>query len=107
MRSAAHPPTFGLAVYPSPTFLDLPREIRNKIYWEALVVSRPITVSSNSIHIEYSEKTTKYNMEGQVTTIHQTYTCLSRDAVLDKIAFGLLRCHPLISAESAITFYVV
>jgi hypothetical protein len=40
-----------------------------------------------------------------VTTIHQTYTCLSRDAVLDKVAFGLLRCHPLISAESAVTFY--
>lgn len=40
-----------------------------------------------------------------MTTIHQTYTVASRDAVLDKVAFGLLRCHPLVSSESAVTFY--
>ncbi|KIM99874.1 hypothetical protein OIDMADRAFT_55771 [Oidiodendron maius Zn] len=91
----------GLAVYPSVTFLHLPREVRDQIYYEALVVSRPITVSSmtveDPVHVEYTETKQK--------TISQKYIIEGRDQILEEITLGLLRCQKQVSSEASVTFY--
>ena len=92
----------GLAIYPSLTFLDLPREVRDQIYYQALVTSGPITVSSVTVndpsHIQYDTETKQ-------RTISQKYTIEGRDPVLDEITLGLLRCQSLVSSEAAVIFY--
>lgn len=91
----------GLAVYPSTTFLDLPREIRDRIYYQALVVSEPITVSSVTV----GDPSTQHDEETKQKIVSQAYTIEGRDPILDQIALGLLRCQSTVSSEAAVTFY--
>ena len=92
----------GLAVYPRPTFLDLPREVRDQIYYEALVVSRPITVSSITVGLPGS---IEYNTETKQKTISHKCIIEGRDEILNDITHGLLRCQKQVSSEAAVTFY--
>lgn len=92
----------GLAVYPSVTFLDLPREVRNQIYYEALVVSRPITVSSIIVGLPGP---IEYNTETKQKTISHKCIIEGRDEILNDITHGLLRCQKQVSSEAAVTFY--
>lgn len=94
----------GLAIYPSRTFLDLPREVRDQIYYRALIASGPITVSSITIDCP---RNTKYNTETKQKTISQKYTIDGKDPILDEITLGLLRCQSLVSSEAAAAFYQI
>jgi hypothetical protein len=91
----------GLAVYPSVTFLDLPREVRDQIYYEALVVSRPITVSSMSVEFPVYAKCT----ETKQKCISQECIIEGRDQILEEITLGLLQCQKQVSSEASVTFY--
>lgn len=91
----------GLAVYPSTTFLDLPREIRDRIYYGALVLWQPITVSSVTV----KDPTTTHSEETKQKTVSQAYIIEGRDPILDQVPLGLLWCQSTVSSEAAITFY--
>lgn len=90
----------GLAVSTTACFLDLPREIRDRIYFDALVSSRPITISSVTLH--GSQCT--YNDANQ-TVISRAYTIEGQDPILQQLATSLLFCHPTIASEAAKNFY--
>jgi hypothetical protein len=90
----------SLAVYPSTTFLDLPGEIRGRIYYDAPIASRPITVSSVAIHEHESRQN-----DAKQTIISQECIVEGRDPILDQIATSLLRCHLTIAPEAAAFFY--
>jgi hypothetical protein len=92
----------GLAIYPSLSFLDLPREVRNQIYYEALVVSRPITVSSVTVD---DPSYVQHTPETKQKTVSQKYTIEGRDSILDEITPSLLRCQSQVSSEATTTFY--
>jgi hypothetical protein len=93
----------GLAIHPSLTFLDLPREVRNQIYYDTLVASRPITVSSVTID---DPGRVQYTTETKQKIVSQKYTIEGRDPILDEITLSLLRCQsPLVSSEATVTFY--
>lgn len=88
----------GLSIYPCVTFLDLPREIRDRIYYNALVAIRPITVWSGSRDFSYSE-----TLGRKVTT--KTCTVEAKDPVLDLLATGLFQCNTIITHEALEIFY--
>lgn len=88
----------GLSIYPCITFLDLPREIRDRVYHDALVAIGPITVWSGSRDVSYSEALGKRVMT-------KTYTVEAKDPVLDLLATGLFRCNTIVAREALEIFY--
>lgn len=88
----------SLAKYPSTTFLDLPREIRDQIYYGALVSSDPITVWSGRCDWSFTTKDRKHAMV-------QTITVDPIDPILKQLALGLLSCSRRIAPEAIATFY--
>src|SRR5580700_5133958 len=90
----------GLAAYSAVCFLDLPREIRDRIYYDALVASRPITVSSITIHShEIRQNDTKR------IVVSREYTVEGKDPIFKEMSTNLLWCHPIIAPEAATCFY--
>lgn len=75
----------GLVKYPTTTFLDLPREIRDQIYHNGLVSSDPLTVWSGHYHRDYRKKNGKVEMK-QTTTVEPI------DPNLKQLTRGLLYC---------------
>lgn len=79
-----------LAIYPGPTFVSLPLEIRNKIYGLLLVASKPITVYSKPPNPPAEEQ-----LQGP----------RGRYLKVAALTFGLLRVNKMISIEAAAVFY--
>jgi len=84
--------------YPAPGFLDLPSELRIKIYGHLLVASEPITICSRTSEEEISD------YRGTVS-LRSLSTAKIRPTVLDHLTLGLLECSRQISYEAAATFY--
>jgi hypothetical protein len=91
------------------TFLDLPRELRDRIYSEALVSPNPITVCS--ITVESYEDKSRFNddwdKDDKGRRVHEDkYILASNNAALfEELAFRLLRASKTIASEAALTFY--
>lgn len=79
----------SLTIYPGPTFMSLPREIRNKIYRLLLVASEPIVVYSTPVDPPAMEQ------------LHTPRTYLK----VAHLTFGLLRVNKMISTEASAIFY--
>lgn len=88
----------GLNIYPSVTFLDLPLEIRDRIYQDLLVSPRPILVFSGQHH-ESLESHNGREIMTAITTIEPV------DSILQELTLGLLSCSRQIAAEAAASFY--
>jgi hypothetical protein len=88
----------GLSIYPCVTFLDLPREIRDQVYYDALVATGPITVWSGSRDFSSGE------ISGRMVST-ETYTVEPKDTVLDSLATGLFRCNTIVAHEALEIFY--
>ena len=88
----------GLSVYPAPDFLDLPSEVRIKIYGHLLVASEPITVCSRTSEEEPSD------FRGNVS-LKSWSKAKTHAAALGHLTLGLLLCNRQISYEAAATFY--
>jgi len=82
-----------LSIYPAITFLDLTREIRDCIYHEALVASRPIIVwqANHNAHI--------------FDSMGKRITADGKDSILDDFGYHLLYCSRMIGREAAEVFY--
>lgn len=89
------------------SFLDLSRELRDRIYSEALISPGPITVCSMTVDSDGPDTLMDpgwVNVRGR--TIHQdTYIIAPRAAVLEDLALGLLRASKTIASEAATTLY--
>lgn len=90
--------SLGLSIYPAPGFLDLPSELRIKIYGYLLVASEPITICSRTSKEELSEP------PGNVS-LRSCSTAKTVPAVLGSLTLGLLYCNRQISYEAAATLY--
>lgn len=88
----------GCLSAPSPTFLDLPSELRLKIYGHLLVASEPIIVCSLTPEKEV------LHMRGNVM-LRSCGTTNIIPAVLGRLTLGLLYCNRQISHEAAAAFY--
>ncbi|KAN0102186.1 hypothetical protein V8E51_012696 [Hyaloscypha variabilis] len=90
------------------TFLDLSRELRDRIYSEALISPNPITVCSMTVdsHEEYPLMDPDWFKDDEGRTIHEDkYIIASKAAVLKELAFGLLRASKTIASEAAVVLY--
>jgi hypothetical protein len=96
------------------TFSSFPPEIRDEIYFHALVASQPITVCSMSSHSSrsYDDKERcrphddkLYDSTRKIIVTH-TYTIAPRDPLLTTLATGLLIiCNAVVAKEAARIFY--
>jgi hypothetical protein len=76
----------GLTIYPGPTFVSLPLDIRNKIYGLLLIASQPVAVCSKPLGEQFGDPRETYPKVAALT-------------------FGLLRVNKMISVEAAAVFY--
>lgn len=90
------------------TFLDLPRELRDRIYSTALISPNPITVCSMTVD-SYENNTLidpDWFKDDEGRIIHEDkYIIASKAAILKELAFGLLRASKTIAREAAVVLY--
>lgn len=91
----------GLTISPAKGFLDLPRELRDKIYHYSLVASEPIVVWSGRCGYDLNET---HDSSGTLT-VTSSKVVKAKSAVLDNLALGLPRCCRQISREAAHILY--
>ena len=89
----------SLSISPRPSFLDLPRELRDRIYYYSLVASGPITVWSGT-----HEEDEYTNFHGDMTSRSVETVDISM-SVIDRSAVSLIRCNRQVSREAAAMFY--
>jgi hypothetical protein len=89
------------------TFPNLPRELRDRIYSEALISPNPITVCSMTVEShENSLMEPEWFKDDKGRTIHEAmYIIDSKAALLEELAFGLLRASKTIASEVAVVLY--
>ena len=90
----------GISVSPEVGFLDLPRELRDKVYHHSLSVSEPIEVWDGSL-VEY-EVTVR--SPGEMTR-KTTQTVRTYCDILGYMAFNLLMSNRQLRSEAAPVFY--
>ncbi|KAL5329457.1 hypothetical protein ACEPPN_002969 [Leptodophora sp. 'Broadleaf-Isolate-01'] len=88
----------GLIRYTAPTFLDLPRELRDRIYYHALVLPDPITVCS----MEYDW--TPISKDGKISLV-ETVTLDTSNPTNMPPALGMLSCNRQLVTEAVAIFY--
>ncbi|KAH6723702.1 hypothetical protein BKA61DRAFT_586950 [Leptodontidium sp. MPI-SDFR-AT-0119] len=88
----------GLIRYAAPTFLDLPRELRDRIYYHALVSPDPITVCS----MEYDWMTTL--KDGKISLV-ETVTLDTSNPTNMPPTLAMLSCNRQLATEAAVVFY--
>ena len=84
----------GLSISPRPTFLDLPRELRDQVFYYSLVTPEPITVWLGTSQAPWNRSEGNHTVATSSSTDTQLTTLLS-----------LLRCHRTVASEAATTFY--
>jgi hypothetical protein len=93
------------------TFLDLSRELRDRIYSEALTSPNPIIVCSINIdsyedHSLMARMEPDYFKDDEGRMIHEDkFIIASKAALLKELAFGLLRASKTIANEAALALY--
>ena len=91
----------GLTIYQKPSFLDLPREIRDEVYRYSLVDSKFITIWNGKQTIESPDLG-----ESSERCSESTSTFLETTAVkFHDLALGLLRCNRTVASEACVVFY--
>lgn len=91
----------SLSISQAKGFLDLPRELRDKIYYHSLVISEPIVV--------WSGRRQGYDDERRDPSGTMTFTTprtiQPKSAVIDHLALSLLLCNRQVSREAAYILY--
>lgn len=90
------------------TFLDLSPELRSRIYSEAFISLNPIIVCSITVdsHEQHSLMDPDWFKDSEGRTTHEEkYIIVSKAAVLEELAFGLLRTSKTIASEAAFVLY--
>ncbi|KIM94047.1 hypothetical protein OIDMADRAFT_149516 [Oidiodendron maius Zn] len=90
------------------TFLDLPRELRDRIYSTALISPNPITVCSMTVdsHENNTLMDPDWFKDDEGRIIHDDkYIIASKAAILEELAFGLLQASKTIASEAAVVLY--
>jgi len=90
----------SLSISPRQGFLDLPREVRDKVYCYSLSASEPIIVW----HGRYGWDDDKYDSSGSLT-MRSWKTVKAKSATLDHLALSLLSCNRQVSHEAASILY--
>lgn len=90
----------GLSVSPRRSFLELPRELRDKIYRYSLIESEPITVWSGT----HGEDEEIPNPPG-IFTLRSWKTVDTNVTTLDRSTLSLLWCNRKVACEAAATLY--
>jgi hypothetical protein len=88
----------SLIKYTSVSFLDLPREIRNQIYYHVLFLPDPITVCS--MHYEYTTE----SRDGR----HSLIESITMDPIYPILAppmLALMYCNRQVAVEATASFY--
>lgn len=86
------------------TFLDLSRELRDRIYSEALISPNPITVCSMTTNRHEQNPYMEPDDEGKMV-YEDKYIIAPKAVILKELAFGLLQASKTISSEAALMLY--
>lgn len=87
-------------------FLDLPREIRDRIYHEALVAPIPLTVCTLNMTPDHRPYLAMTHREDKLRSeFEETYLREPKEEVLDTLALNLFRTSMVISREAKEVFY--
>ena len=90
----------GICVSPRRGFLDLPRELRDKIYHYSLFFPEPINVWSG-LHLDYNDT---IESPGKVTRT-STKAVRTFPSILGLLGINLLECNHQVSCEAAPVLY--